>query len=340
MDREHLILREIVESHIDSGEAVGSKAIAERLGHQLSSASIRAVMATLVQRGLLVQPHTSAGRVPTDRGYREYLSEVLGATAVRPRDKARVEQIDWHDGESTTDLLREAATTAAGELKTASVVVVPRLERSLLRHLDLVYLTRGRVLAVAVTAAGVVHERMLVVESDIGRPELERFTNFLNTILPGRSLGEVRSAIEAAQREDRDLLERRAQAIGQRALEGVEADAEVLVDGASRLLAAREFAEAPEKAADLVKVLEEREVWLSLLERLAEADDTVVYLGAELGVPGLEPCGVVVRRYVASGTGGGIVALLGPKRIDYRRAIPLLGLVARRLGDVLAVGGG
>lgn len=323
--------------HIDSGEAVGSKSVAVRLGNQLSSASIRAVMATLGERGFIVQPHTSAGRVPTDRGYREYLSG-LGPSVIRPRDKARVEQLVWHDGESATDVMREAATSVAGELGTASVVVVPKLERSLLQNLAFVYLGPGRVLALAVTAAGVVHERMLRVDNGIQRADLERFTNYLDTLLPGRSLSEVRRVIEAAQREERATEEQQALALGQRALDGVEADSEILVDGASRVLAAREFAEAPEKAAELVKALEQRALWLGLLDLIAEADDTVVYVGAELGIPGLESCGVVLRRYRANGTGGGLVALLGPKRLDYRRAIPLLALAARRLGDVLAAG--
>ncbi|MCC6624096.1 MAG: heat-inducible transcription repressor HrcA [Deltaproteobacteria bacterium] len=338
MDREALILREIVETHIASGEAVGSKTIAQRLGNELSSASIRAIMATLGQRGLLVQPHTSAGRVPTDLGYREYLAE-LGPVHPRPRDKARVEQLAWHEGESATDVMREAASAVGHELGAAAVVVAPRLEQSSLQRLDLVYLGRGRVLAVAVTAAGVVHERLLVVEPDLDRRELERFTNYLDTLLPGRTLAEVRAALEDAQREDRDALERRAAAIGQRALDGVEADTEILVEGASRVLAAREFAEQPEKAAELMRALEERAAWLALLERLAAADDTRIYLGDEIGVPGLSPCGLLVRRYRVGDRpgGGGIMVLLGPKRLDYRRGIPLLGLVARRLGEVLAL---
>jgi len=338
VDRESLILREVVESYIASGEAVGSKTIAQRLGNELSSASIRVVLASLGQRGLLVQPHTSSGRVPTDAGYREYLSE-LGPVALRPRDKARVEQVTWHEGESATDVMREVAQSAAGELGVAGVVVAPRLERSSLTRLDLVPLGRGRVLAVAVTQAGVVHERMLLVEPDLERRDLERFTSYLDSLLPGRTLAELRALLEAQQHEDRGELERRASAIGQRALDGLEDEAEILVEGTSRVLAAREFAEAPEKAAELVRALEERAVWLALLDRLAEADDTFVYVGAELGVPALEPCGLLVRRYRVGQAGlkaGGIVALLGPKRLDYRRGIPLLGVVARRLGEVLA----
>lgn len=337
MDREHLILREIVETHIDSGDAVGSKAIAERLHNHLSSASIRAVMHALGLRGWVTQPHTSSGRVPTDLGYRAYLDDLCVPGQIRSRDRARVESLTWRDGASASEVARDAAQTAAEGLGAASLVVVAPLESSQLQRIELVLLGPRRVLAIAVTVAAFVHERVLVLAEDTSRHELEQFTNYLNTLLPGRTLAEVRHVMEAAQNDDRNELERRALALGQRALEQAEVgdDPEVLFDGAARVLAAREFAEAPERSAELVAVLETRSAWIELLARIAEADDTRVYLGNEVGMAGLGPCSLVARRF-QMGRGVGFVALLGPKRLDYRRAIPIVGLVAQRLGEVLA----
>lgn len=336
MDREHLILREIVETHIHSGEAVGSKTVSERLKNALSSASIRAVMATLGQRGYIAQPHTSAGRVPTDLGWREYLDAILVPEALRPRDRARVESLGFKDGASPLELMREAAQVAALALGAAAVVVAPRLERSVLKQLELVLLGPGRVLALAVTEAGLVHERLLRVDARVTRAEVERFTNFLNTLLPGRSLAEVRQVLEAAQKDDHDALERQAIELGQRALDAQagEVDAlDVLIEGASRVLAQREFTEAPQLASELLRALEERALWLELLARVEATEDTRVYVGEEAPDPGLSPCGIVVTRWTAGHTTG-VVAVFGPKRLDYRRAIPLVAQVGRRLGEV------
>jgi len=335
VDRAHIILREVVEGHIDTGEAVGSKAVSVRLRNTLSSASIRAVMATLVDQGWLAQPHTSAGRVPTDRGYREYLDTILEPAPMKPRERQRLEGLRFRDGASPLELMRAAAAVAASELGVAALVVAPRLEGSVLQRLELVWLGPGRALAIAVTDVGFVHERLLAVGPEIGARELEAFTNFLNTLLPGRSLGDVRRAIEAAQEGDRDALEKKALELGQRAFEAEQTLGDMLVEGTSRVLAQREFAEAPERASELLRALEERLVWLDLLDTLEGSDDTRVYVGAEVPDPGLRECGLVVTRF-SVGKAKGVMAVFGPKRLDYRRAIPLVDLVGRRLGQILA----
>jgi len=340
VDREHIILREVVETYIHSGEAVGSKIVSERLKHSLSSASVRAVMANLGQRGYLVQPHTSAGRVPTDLGWREYLDTILVPEGLRPKDRARVDSLDFTDGHSAVDLMRKAASLAATALGAAAVVVAPRLERSVLKRLELVLLGPGRVIALAVTESGLVHERLLAVEPTLSRSDVERFANYLNDLLPGRSLVEVRLLLEAAQRADKDALdertriERQAAKLGQRALDGQGDEAEVLIEGASRVLAQREFTESPQLASELLRALEEREVWLDLLGRVETSEDIRVYVGEEAPDPGFSPCGIVVTRWTAGGATG-VVAVFGPKRLDYRRAIPLVAQVGRRLGEVL-----
>jgi len=340
VDREHLILREIVESYIHSGEAVGSKTVSERLKNSLSSASVRAVMAALGQRGYLVQPHTSAGRVPTDLGWREYLDTILVPESLKPRDRARVDSLDFKDGVSPLELMREAANLTALALGAAAVVVAPRLERSVLKRLELVLLGAGRVLALAVTEAGLVHERLLAVDPTITRAHVERFTNFLNELLPGRSLAEVRRVLEAAQSQARVALdeqadiERQAVELGQRALDGHGDDADVMIEGASRVLAQREFTESPQLASELLRALEERALWLELLGRVETTEDTRVYIGEEAPDPGFAQCGIVVTRWALGGAMG-VVAVFGPKRLDYRRAIPLVAQVGRRLGEVL-----
>jgi heat-inducible transcriptional repressor len=337
MERERLILKEIVETHIDSGEAVGSRAIAMRLGHALSAASIRAVMHELGQRGWLAQPHTSAGRVPTDLGWRIYLDEMLVRTSLKAEDRRRIEAIAWTEGMPASDVLREAARATAKELGVATAVVLPRFETQVLQRLELVWLRPGRVLALAVTSGGLVHERLVHVEAHVGRPELERFSNYLNSILPGHSLHAVRRMLEDAQRHAAEEIERQAASLGQRAFDHSEPP-EVMVEGASRVLAQREFTESPERGPDLLRTLEQRSVWLDLIEQLVVAPDVRVYVGHETGHDGLGACAVVATRYGA-GRGEGIIAIVGPKRIDYRRVLPWVRLLGSRLGQVLDAAG-
>jgi heat-inducible transcriptional repressor len=350
MERDLRILREVVETYLDSGEAVGSRTVAERLHGSLSAASIRAVMNDLGQRGLLTQPHTSAGRVPTDLGLRAWLDHVPMPLSPRLTDRRRIERIQWTEGAPVTDVLREAARATASELGVATVVVMPRFDAMILRRVELVLLRPGRALAVAITANGLVHERLLHLAPAIGRAELERFSNFLNELLPGLSLHAVRRRLEEMPRDDLDETGQQAVSLGARAFDDTHAEPEVMIEGAARVLAQRPFTEAPEHGPDLIANLEERSVWLGLLDSLAEADAVRVYVGREAGHEGLAPCAVIATGLGEAGAGlgpggarlggaRGVVALVGPKRLDYRRVLPWAHLLASHLGQVLAAAG-
>lgn len=339
-EREMLILREVVEAYIGSGEAVGSKAVARRLRNRLSSASIRSTMHRLGESGFLQKPHTSAGRVPTDRGYRAYLDGLLVPI---PLSAGELERLAAPladpvlvEGFSSQQLLRNAAHALSRHMGAISLVFAPRLESAVLRRIEFHGVGPHRVLAIAITEGGIVHERMLRVEPELGRDELEALSRYLNELLPGRTLDEVRGFLTAEQTRDRaahSALEKQALELGRRALDDV-GERPPVVDGAAQLLETKEFAEAPDKAAELLRALEQRASWLELLERVAAADDIEVYVGEENGRPALEPCALVAGRYDSDG-GVGLVAVVGPKRLDYRRAIPMVRIVAHRLSAVL-----
>ncbi len=330
--REKAILREVVEVHIASGEAVGSTSLVGRIAPRLSSASIRAVLSELGRQGLLEQPHTSAGRVPTDLGYRVYVDELMRA----PLAPAGA-PLPLDEGAAARELLRGAAHALSARTGLVTLVLAPRLERAILRRIRFVWLAGGRVLAIAVTREGMVHERLLRVGDDVGPGDLEGLTDYLNALLPGRTLAEVRAVIADEQRRDRDAhseLERTALELGRQAVAGVDDEAVVLVDGAAEILETKEFASRPAAAAALLRALEQRDVWLDLLDRVAEAEDIEVYVGHETQREELSPCGLVAGAYHA-GQGVGVVALIGPKRLDYRRAIREVEAAARQLSGAL-----
>ncbi|MFT7581842.1 MAG: heat-inducible transcriptional repressor [Myxococcota bacterium] len=339
MERDRQILREIVEVHIATGEAVGSKTLAKRPGNRLSSASIRAVMHDLEERGLLAKRHTSGGRVPTDQGYRLYLDALFVPKRLRAPVVDQVAGLRWDEGRSAVDVIRQAAQSLSQTMGCASLIFTPRLESAILQELEFVALGRGRVLAIAVTRSGLVHERMLEVDDEPTRETLTELTNYLNTLLPGRTLAEVRRLLETTQAQAqavRSAVETRALDLGRRAFEGhVDGGrAELVVDGTAQILASPEFTERPGIAADVVRALAQRETWLDLIDRVLAAQDIEVYVGAETGRHALASCGLVTGHYRAGG-GRGVVMLLGPKRLDYRRAVPLVQMMRDRLTEVL-----
>jgi len=334
-EREIVVLREVVEVHIESGAPVGSKALAERFKGIVSSATIRAIMNELGKKGLLEQPHTSSGRVPTDLGYRVYLERGMAHAGPSVPDSQKVASLSWHKGDTVRDLLHQAATLLSEQAGLAGLIAAPRLEQALLRRIEFVWLTERRVLAIVVTRSGIVHERQLKVAAGIERGDLETLSNYLNSFLTGLTLAQVLARLRAEQERDRlelSDLQREALRLGEEALAEAEGS-EVVVDGTATVLELDEFAQ-PGRAAELVRVLEQREAWLRLLTDVETGEDARVYIGSEASAIERVDCSVVTASYHAA-SGNGLVALLGPKRLDYRRAIPLVGLVAERLTSLL-----
>ena len=336
----YAVLREIVELHIATGAPVGSKAVAHRLPERPSSATVRAVMGALAERGWISQPHTSSGRVPTDEGYRVYLARAVGTSRARldDLDDSRViDALARGDDSSVRGLLREAARLLVDRLDVAGVVAAPQLDGAVLRHIEFVGLGRHRLLAIVVTAGGVVRERLLRVSEAPSAGTLERLSNYLMSFLPGLTLAEVRARLDAERSQAQHALtalEAQAVDLGRRAVEGTD-QGDVVVDGAAAVLERAQFTD-PARAAELVRTLDERTAWLDVLAEVAAAEDLRVYVGAELGAAGLADCAVVVSPYRAP-SGAGMVAVVGPKRLDYRRTIPFVRALAVRLEDLMEV---
>jgi heat-inducible transcriptional repressor len=331
------VLTQVVELHGDSGAPVGSKAVAAALGSTHSPATVRAVMAELTEQGILEQPHTSSGRVPTDRGYRLYLDHVQ-PVGPSPTDRAEVEALGWSRAERVHDLLQEAAGLLVYQMGSLGLVMAPRLDDEVLSHLSFVLLRPGTALAIVVTRAGVLRERRLDVDPGLEANHLLHFGNYLNGFLPGRTIREVASRIALEQVRDKaelSALESQALALGRRALAG-ETAPQLLVEGAEVVLRHTEFA-VPGRAAELLRAIARRDLWISLLEQTVVTEDIHVYIGEEVGSKALEPCAVITAPY-QSACGDGALALVGPKRLDYRRAIALCSLVAERLTMLLSTG--
>lgn len=333
-EREAQILRAIVEDYIRSGEPVGSQALAPRC--EVSPATVRSVMADLEAQGLLEKPHASAGRRPTDQGYRYYVDALV--TVQGPEeDERRLIERELRPGPAAVEpVLQEASRLLHALSHHAGVVATPRPSPSRLRQIDLLKLSGERVLAVVVTQEGLVLNKLLDVDFPVTAAELARATRTLNALLQDSSVDEVRERLRREvelRREQYDRLLSKALALVQAVVAGA-ATPELLLSGQASLLEAPDLDLA--RIRSLFVALEEKQRLLSIFEQTAQARAMQIFIGAESDVGNEAGVAVVTSPYAARGQVLGAVGVIGPTRMDYGRVIPLVDFTARAVTKVLS----
>lgn len=336
--RERRILRALVAEHTASGEPVGSRTISTRYELGLSPASVRSVLAHLEDLGLARQPHSSAGRLPTQRGYRYYVDALFEPRAPDPTALSAIDaQMRSSSCTSTGTLARETGRLLAALTGSVAVVTVPSPDDAVLTTVRFVPIDRKRLVAVLASRSGRIEHRTLDDLEELDEHELERLHNYLSTLTPGRTLRGLRDAVardlEGARRE-LGLLHLRLERILEAtvALENVED--RVSIEGQERLFHRHEFSDA-EKIRAYVDAFASRQRWLSLLERTLTSAGIGIAIGDEAAIEGLDDVGIVAVRYGGTGSGAGMLAIVGPQRIDYAGAVPLLRYAARAVAEVL-----
>ncbi|MEM6558674.1 MAG: heat-inducible transcriptional repressor HrcA [Myxococcota bacterium] len=316
--RDREVLRAVVEIYLESGEPVSSLAVAKRVsGLKASPATIRNVMAELEEQNLLRQPHTSAGRAPTELGLRYYLDQLM-SPKMRPWDRTRLEAAaDAHDPSS----LSHGLAGLAGQL---TIVAVPSFLGARFREIGLMRVDPGRFAAFFVAPSGVVQQTMVEVDFDLSEDELKHIQNFLNERLRDRSLEEVRHILKQELQDDQlqyDTLRRQALTIGQRVVPTPEV--ELYVGGQSHLVDQPEFADL-DRLKSLLRAIEEKGALLTLLSRIVEGPGVKVLLGSEHELREMLGMAAVGAWAETPAGQGATVAILGPTRMDYGRLVPLV----------------
>jgi len=332
-ERELEILKSVIQTHVITGEPVGSRSLSRGSGLDLSPATIRNVMSDLEERGLLIQPHASAGRVPTDRAYRLYVDRLIS----RPRIGAgQAQEIDiamqLRRGE-IPDLLGEAARQLSRISQHVGVVLTPEMRRIVVEHLEFVRLDPRRVVAILVDRTGVVHNRILEVSEAFEQTDLDLMGRELSYRFAGKTLPEIRESITRELLEERaayDLLRARLLALGRDAfsIEGESKD--VLVEGASNLVGAPDFG-GLERTKALLQALEQKGRLVDLLESVLEDVGMKVVIGHENPEAALSDLSVVATTYHAGDRVMGTLGIVGPMRMEYARAIALVDHLAQVL---------
>ncbi len=336
--RSAAVLREIVEQYVQTGEPVGSRTLSRRLPMTVSPATIRNVMSDLTDAGLLFAPHTSAGRLPTERGLRLFVDGLLQFGEIGAEEREAISGALEAKGRSLQDTLTETSAMLAGLAGAAGLVIAPKSEGAV-RHIDFVPLGPGRALVILVGADGQVENRVIETPAGLPPAALTQAANYLNSRLSGRSLAELRRTVAGEMAEDRTQLDGLTTQIVEAGLAtwtGEGRGGSLIVRGQARLLADVTALESLSAIQLLFERLETQETMLRLLE-LAEASDGVrIFIGAESGLFGASGVAMVVApaRNEADRIVGAI-GVIGPTRINYGRIIPVVDYTARAIARLL-----
>ena len=335
-ERHRRILFAVVTEYIASGKPVGSRRIAKRYAIQLSPATIRNVLADLEDHELLHQPHTSAGRVPTDAGFRFFVDAMATASeiSIAHRDALMQRLADLEPG---ADAVRATGQILSRLTGTAAIIAQQPLAEVTLEQLRFIRLAEGRTLAVLVTRSGGVENRVVSTELDIDDHTLERVNNYLREVVDGRTLRSVRDTLAvrlASEQGQYETLRAQAQRMVEATVAGDEAPAQVLIEGQGALFDRPEFGDAG-KIRGYLSAFEEKEKLLELLEQTLLAEGVQVFIGSEAALEDIRDISVISSSYRKDGSSVGSFGLVGPTRMDYRKYVPLVGFAANLLSDVL-----
>ncbi|MCK0437951.1 heat-inducible transcriptional repressor HrcA [Gordonia alkaliphila] len=337
-DRRFEILRAIVTDFVATQEPIGSKALVDR--HQLgvSSATVRNDMAVLEAEGLIIQPHTSSGRVPTDKGYRLFVDRIHDVKPLsKPERRAILSFLDH--AVDLDDVLRRSVKLLAELTQQVAVIQYPVLSTARVRHLEVVALTPQRLLLVVITDTGRVEQRMVTLREPLADESLAKVRNLFGAALDGKRLDEATAEVSALTEDSPPELQRPILEIATVLIETlVERPEDRLVLGGTSNLArsAGDFALASSGMDTVLEALEEQVVVLRLLAHARENDSVTVQIGEETLVEDLRGTSVVSTGYGASGTVFGGVGVVGPTRMDYPGTMASVAAVARYVGEVLA----
>jgi heat-inducible transcriptional repressor len=334
-NRQHILLLAAVQEFISTAEPVGSQQLAARHPLGVRAAMVRNLMAELEDDGFLLQPHTSAGRIPTDKAFRYYVDHLVPPPAIGFQDRTQI-QLHYSVPAAVNDLIRDTSRLLSLMTGQAALVMAPRLESVMIERVQFVRLREREVLAIFVAAAGGVQNRLAQTDRDYDQADLDRMGAFLNESLSGRTLEHARAWIEERLKEDRatyDSFVRTALSLGT-TLTRNPALTELYVEGSSKAVEQPEFTD-PTRLRELLRALEDKTALLDLLERSLKQSGLMVSIGSENFDARLAGFSVVAASYASGGFPLGSLAIVGPVRMDYERVIPLVGYTAKALSRVL-----
>ena len=328
-DRAKLLLKALVERYIADGQPVGSRTLSRAAGIELSPATVRNVMADLEELGLIASPHTSAGRIPTARGYRLFVDTML--TAQRP---ALAEQPALM-ADQPQKVIANAAQVLSNLSQFVGVVMAPR-RSSIFRHIEFLRLSERRILVIIVSPEGDVQNRVIITELDIAQSQLVEASNFLNQNYAGLAMDQVRERLKSEVQALRDEIAALMQAAVDASSDALKEADEVVISGERNLLSVSDFSSDMGQLRRAFDLFEQKTQLMRLLENSNQAQGVRIYIGGESLVVPIEELSVVSAPYEVNGQVVGTLGVIGPTRMAYDRMIQIVDITSRLLGNALS----
>ena len=335
-DRACVLLKTLVESYIAEGAPVGSRVLSRASGLDLSAATVRNVMSDLEDLGFIASPHTSAGRIPTPRGYRFFVDSLLTMQPLEQMDQARIVSeligAQAHPGQ----IINQASRLLSDLTHFAGIVIAPRHASTRIRQVEFIALSEKRVLLVLVTSDGNVQNRILTTDRPYSPSELLEAANTLNQNFVGLELDQMRHRVHdelTRIRTDMQALMAAALTASSEAL--MPRESETIISGEKNLLDVDDLSSNMRRLRELFDLFEQRTSLVRLLDLSHQAEGVRLYIGQESGIATLDECSVVTAPYQVEGQVVGSVGVIGPTRMAYDRVIPIVDITARLLSSAL-----
>lgn len=332
-DRKVTILKAIIKTYLETGEPVGSRTISKYTDLKLSSATIRNEMSDLEEMGYIIQPHTSAGRIPSDKGYRFYVDQIMQekeqeVTEVKALMIQRVDRIEL--------VLRKLAQMLASNTNYAAMISGPQYHRNKLKFIQLSEVDVHKLLIVTVVEGNLIKNKMITIEDDISQEELLNLNIMLNSSLNGLTIEEINLGVISQLKEKAENHSRVIDLVLNEVAEAIRADEDdlqIYTSGATNIFKYPELSDG-EKASELIRTLEHKELLQELLpDSSKDGDDTgiQVYIGDETPLQTMKDCSVVTANYEMGEGIRGTIGIIGPKRMDYEKVLSTLRHLMRQL---------
>ena len=335
-ERSLFLFKSLVEHFIHDGHPVGSRTLSRDTDLALSPATIRNVMADLEDMGLLRSPHTSAGRVPTARGFRLFVDSLLSVEQMEEKMMERMAR-EMAAEVDVQHLVVRTSSLLSDITKLAAVVMLPRVRQTSLEHIEFITLSGNRILVILVLSNKEIQNRIIHTAKTYTQSQLQRTANYLNSTFRGKDLDTIRTEMLAELRklkEDVNELMQAAIEVAQKAFVSPAAEDDVVISGHTNLMGVAELGDL-DKLKRLFESFNQKRDILHLLENAISAKGVQIFIGEEAGYEVLDDCSIVTSPYQREGQVLGVLGVIGPTRMDYERVIPVVDVTARILGSVL-----
>ncbi len=333
-DRKKKILQAVIRNYLETGEPVGSRTISKYTDLNLSSATIRNEMADLEEMGYILQPHTSAGRIPSDKGYRLYVDTMMEE---KEREVVAMQEMLVERQDKLETLLKRIARVLAQNTRYATMISAPQTKRSKLKFIQLSRVETHQLLAVIVSEGNVVKNNILAVQEAMDDETLLKLNILLNTHLNGLTIDEISLGMIAAMKQQAGIHSRLVSEVIDAVAEAIRAeDLEIYTSGTNNIFRYPELADQ-QKASELINTFEEKQLLGELLQETdVEGGETgiQVYIGEETPVQSMKDCSVVTASYELSDGMKGTIGIVGPKRMDYDRVVTILRTIQTQLDEL------